>query len=105
MLSVKEMVRMTLRGPGEWGTQGYRVPVDDPFYKTTQTLRWVKPKSTGDTYIDRAVKQSKSVPDPTRYSKIRDWKMDSRGFFSKTKKQTMFDSILKGPKQPGPGSY
>ena len=49
-----------------------------------------------------------SVPDPLKYSKIKDWSDVRTGTISKTRKVTYIDTIFEGCKKnksPGPTSY
>lgn len=56
--------------------------------------------------MDKIIQKSKEVPGPNKYTKVTDWKAESHsGKFTKDKRKTYVDEILKLKKQVGPGSY
>jgi hypothetical protein len=51
-------------------------------------------------------RHAKGIPDPRKYIKIKDWRINSTGKFTKAKKVSYLDNILKSEKKlPGPANY
>ena len=106
-MSVKDFVKSASRkiASRDQGTHDYQVPVRDNYYKTSYILKWPKRKED-NTFINQVIKRSKLIPECSKYSKIINWgQMSSNGKFNKDKKNTYIDTIMKQPKQPGPGAY
>ena len=76
MLTVSDIINAKSRIDKSFGIDCYRMPKEDTKYKTKHILPWTK-KKQGERYLDIEAKRSKSIPDPTKYSKIVDWTKSS----------------------------